>query len=96
MGPVVRFSDGTLRRFWKKGRAKGIDARSAEHLMDLLSSLDAATEPKDMDQPGWGFHPLTGDRKGQYAVEIRGLFRLVFEWEGDEAVRVRVEDYHGR
>jgi toxin HigB-1 len=49
-----------------------------------------------MAQPGWDFHPLTGDRKGQYAVEIRGLFRLVFEWENDEAVRVRQEDYHGR
>ncbi len=50
----------------------------------------------DMAQPGWDFHPLTGDRKGRYAVEIRGLFRLVFEWENDEAVRVRQEDYHGK
>jgi hypothetical protein len=24
------------------------------------------------------------------------LFHLVFEWENDEAVRVRQEDYHGR
>lgn len=92
----MRISDGTLRRFWKKGRAKGIDARAAAHLIELLSALNAATRPGDMDQPGWDFHSLTGDRKGQYAVEIRGLFRLVFEWENDEAVRVRQEDYHGK
>ena len=91
----MRISDGTLRRFWKNGRAKGIDSRSAEHLKELLSALNAATRPSDMAQPGWDFHPLTGDRKGQYAVEIRGLFRLVFKWENDEAVRVRQEDYHG-
>jgi toxin HigB-1 len=92
----MRFTDRTLRRFWKAGRAKGIDPRSAEHLKELLSALDAAMRPADMAQPGWNFHPLTGDRKGQYAVEVRGLFRLIFEWEDDEAVRVRQEDYHGR
>jgi len=92
----MRISDGTLRRFWKNGRAKGIDPRAAGHLVDLLSALDAATKPSDMAQPGWDFHPLTGNRKGQYAVEIRGLFRLVFEWENDEAVRVTQEDYHGK
>jgi proteic killer suppression protein len=91
----MRISDGTLRRFWKTGRAKGIDPRSAEHLEDLLSALDAAARPEDMAQPGWHFHPLAGNRKGQYAVEIRGNWRLVFEWEDDEPVRVRQEDYHG-
>jgi toxin HigB-1 len=92
----MRISDGRLRRFWRTGRAKGIDPSSIEHLKELLSALNAATRPSDVAQPGWDFHPLTGDRKGQYAVEIRGLFRLVFEWENDEAVRVRQEDYHGR
>ena len=92
----MRFSDSTLRRFWRTGRANGIDPRSAEHLEELLAALDAATRPEDMAQPSYDFHPLKGDRKGQYAVEIRGLFRLVFEWENGEAVRVKQEDYHGR
>jgi proteic killer suppression protein len=92
----VRISDGKLRRFWKSGRAKGIDSRSAERLEELLSMLDAATRPKDMSQPGYAFHPLTGDRKGQFAVEVRANWRLVFEWENGEAVRVKMEDYHGK
>ena len=49
-----------------------------------------------MNQPGYAFHALTGNRAGQYAVEIRANHRLVFEWEGGEAVRVRIEDYHGK
>jgi proteic killer suppression protein len=96
----MRISDSTLRRFWKNYRpgsraTKGIDPVVAEHLWDLLSALDAAARPEDMKQPGWAFHALTGNRKGQYAVEIRAQFRLVFEWENDEPVRVRQEDYHG-
>jgi toxin HigB-1 len=92
----MRFSDKTLKRFWEKGSSKGIDAKSVDRLKDLLSALSQAARPEDMAVPGWAFHALTGDRKGQYAVEIRANFRLVFEWAGGEAVRVRSEDYHGR
>lgn len=92
----MRISDKTLRRFWTKGRDKGIDPRSSDRLKELLSMLDAATRPDDMNQPGYAFHALTGNRKGQFAVEIRANWRLVFEWENGEAVRVCMEDYHGK
>jgi toxin HigB-1 len=92
----MRISDGTLRRFWKDGRAKGIDPQSGERLRELLSMLAAATKPEDMAQPGYDFHPLKGNRKGQYALEIRSKEKLIFEWEDGEAVRVRMEDYHGK
>jgi toxin HigB-1 len=92
----MRFSDKALKRFWEKGIAKGVDPKSAERLKDLLSALDQAAAPEEMNIPGWAFHPLKGDRKGQYAVEIRANHRLVFEWTDGEAVRVRQEDYHGR
>ena len=93
---IGSFSDKVLKRFWEKGRAKGIDPQSRERLKRLLSALDAATRPDDMDQHGYAFHELTGDRRGQFAVEVRANFRLVFEWEDGKAVRVRLEDYHGR
>jgi toxin HigB-1 len=69
-----------------------------ERLQELLSALDAATRPEDMAQPGWDFHPLKGQKKGhtRYAIEVRQLFRLTFEWENGEAVRVKHEDYHGK
>ncbi len=92
----MQFKDRQLKKFWGKGSAKGIDPRSVERLQELLSLLHAATCPQDMDQPGYAFHPLTGNRRGQYAVEIRANHRLVFEWENGEAVRVRSEDYHGK
>jgi toxin HigB-1 len=90
----MRFTDKALKNFWRTGRAKGIDPKSVDRLKDLLSALDSATCPEDMSIPGWGFHPLIGDRKGQYVVEIRAQWRLVFEWIDGEAVRVRSEDYH--
>ena len=93
---IKTFSSKLLKNFWSRGRAKGIDPKSAERLEELLSALHAATRPEDMDVSGWGFHALTGDRKGQYAVEIRAQYRLVFEWKDGNAVRVNEEDYHGK
>ena len=92
---IGTFQDKVLKALWERGRVKGIDAKSQARLVELLGALDAATKPEDMDLPGYGFHGLKGNRKNQFAVEIRGNFRLVFEWEAGEAVRVRQEDYHG-
>jgi len=37
-------------------------------LRTLLTALDAASQPGDLGQPGFGLHPLKGDRKGQWSV----------------------------
>ena len=75
---------------------KGISPTDAEHIAELLTAIDAATNPGDLAPLGLGFHPLKGDRKGQFAVTIRANWRIVFEWQDGQAVRVRQEDYHGK
>ena len=92
---IGSFSDKALKALWERGRNKGIDPVSLQRLQELLTALHAATKPQDMDIPGFAFHELKGNRKGQYAVEVRRNFRLIFEWEGGDAVKVRQEDYHG-
>lgn len=42
-------------------------------------------------------HPLTGSRKGQYALDLVHPFRLVFEKQGDKiqiAHILEITDYH--
>ena len=93
---IGSFQDKQLKRFWEKGSQKGINTKDTERLSDILDALDAATKPSDVDLPGFAFHPLKGDRKGQFAVTIRSNWRIVFEWKDGEPIRVRQEDYHGR
>jgi proteic killer suppression protein len=92
---IRSFSDGALKRLWEDGRSKGIDPKSMPKIKRILASLDAARHPDELNLPGYRFHALTGDRQGQYAVTIRANWRIVFEWDGEHAVRVRQEDYHG-
>jgi proteic killer suppression protein len=56
--------------------------------------LDAATAPADLDLPGFGFHPLKGNRKGEFAVIVTRNWRLTFGWNDGDAVDVDLEDYH--
>ena len=95
MQMIKTFRSKVLKALWLRGRAKGIDSKSAERIVTILDLLDKATMPEDMDLPGFAFHRLKGFRKDQYAVEIRAQWRIVFEWEDGHAVRVDEEDYHG-
>ncbi|HET8721882.1 MAG TPA: hypothetical protein VFM24_07630 [Nitrospira sp.] len=57
--------------------------------------MDAVCDPDEMDLPDCHCHAPKDDREDQYAVTIRAKWRIVFEWDGEHAVRVRQEDYHG-
>jgi toxin HigB-1 len=92
---IKTFKSKALKALWLRGRAKGIDPKSADRIVTILDLLDKATTPEDLDLPGFDFHELKGNRKGEYAVEVRAQWRIVFAWEDGHAVRVNEEDYHG-
>ena len=58
------------------------------------AALEAAEQPEQMSYPGSCFHLLTGDRAGRYSVRLTANVRITFEWDGDGAVDVDIEDYH--
>jgi len=47
-----------------------------------------------MNLPGLRLHPLKGRRKGAWAVDVSGNWRVVFRFEGNDAVDVDYLDYH--
>ena len=65
-----------------------------DRLRVLLSALEAATAPDDMNVPGFAFHGLAGEDR--YAVKVNKNWRLTFGWsdQGADAVSVDYEDYH--
>jgi proteic killer suppression protein len=47
-----------------------------------------------MNLPGYKFHQLKGTREYEFAVSVTGNWRITFEFEGDDATNVNLEDYH--
>ena len=60
----------------------------------ILTRLEAAKSPQEMNQPGYKFHQLTGDMKDFYAVKVSGNYRIIFRFESENAYDVDYLDYH--
>ena len=91
---IKSFRHAGVERFFKTGSKAGINPAHAEELANRLQLLDFAKLPADMNMPGWGFHPLTGNLKGHWAIKVSGNWRLTFAFEKEDAILVDYEDYH--
>jgi len=91
---IRSFRHKGIERFFKTGSKAGIQAQQANRLRIMLTRLDVANRPEDMDAPGWGLHPLKGNLAGHWAVSVSGNWRMTFAFEGADAVLVDYQDYH--
>jgi proteic killer suppression protein len=83
-----------LRRFAESGSKAGIQPQHAKRLRNLLTALDAAGKPADMNAPGYDLHPLHGSLEEQWAVSVSGNWRLTFAFRDEDAILVDYQDYH--
>lgn len=77
-GALVRELHGIARQAWK-----------------CLEVLEAAASMGDLRAlPGSELEALRGDRRGQYAIDVQGKFRICFEWPNSAAgpTNVEIED----
>ena len=91
---IRSFRHAGVERFFRTGAKAGINPAHAEKLAYRLQLLDYAKSAADMNMPGWGWHKLTGDLKGHWAVKVSGNWRLTFTFEGEDAILVDYRDYH--
>jgi proteic killer suppression protein len=91
---IKSFQHKGLRQFFETGSKAGIQPQHASKLRIMLTRLDAATSPEDMNAPGWKLHTLTGDLAGNWSVWVNGNWRMTFAFEGKDAILVDYQDYH--
>jgi proteic killer suppression protein len=91
---IRSFRHSGLERFYSTDSKAGIQPAHAVKLRRQLSLLDASASPDHMDVPGWRLHPLKGNLKGHWSVRVSGNWRLLFKFEGEDAVLVDYQDYH--
>lgn len=91
---IKTFRHKGLEAFFRKGSKAGIQPRHAGKLRVMLTMLDNAKRPDDMNAPGWKLHPLTGNLAGHHAVTVNGNWRMTFTFDGEDAGMVDYLDYH--
>ena len=70
----------------------GLRADLAVRVKLRLRVLDRAARAEQMNLPGFNFHRLRG-RPVRYTVHVNGPWCLTFAWDGEDAVRVDLEQY---
>ena len=91
---ITSFKHKGLELFFTKVSYKGIPAQYGSRIERMLDRLDASKEAEDMDLPGYKFQALKGDRKGEFAVSVTSNWRITYQFVGEDAMNVNLEDYH--
>ena len=83
-----------LRRLYLEGQTRGII--EPVRLTEMLGLIRYAPRFEELAKPpNFGFHALTGDRKGAYAMTVTKNWRLTFTKIDEHTVAdLDLEDYH--
>jgi proteic killer suppression protein len=91
---IERFRHIGLERLFRDGNPSGVNPQLAAKLRRMLILLDKGKDPSTLNLPGYRLHPLKGERQGQWSATVSGNWRLVFEFDGENATNVDLVDYH--
>jgi proteic killer suppression protein len=91
---IKSFHHKGLQLFFETGNRAGIQISHAPRLARQLARLNEASSWEDMNLPGWRLHLLKGKLIGHYSILVSGNWRLIFKFEGKDAVLVNYQDYH--
>lgn len=91
---IRTFRSKSLAELFEKGRSAKVDAKLHKRILLRLDRLDAAQRPEDMNLPGFDFHALNGFDPTRYTVHVNGPWCITFEFDGQDAARVDIEQYH--
>lgn len=91
---IKSFRHKGLQQFFQEGSIAGIQAKHAKRLRIMLTRLNSAKSPADMNAPGWKLHPLKGGLAEHWAVWVDGNWRLTFAFEDKDAILLNYQDYH--
>ena len=91
---IKRFRHRGLKRLFERGDRSQVGADMLEKIENILTKLDTSNSAEKMDLPGLRLHSLRGDLRGFWAVTVRANWRIVWRFEGENAVDVDLIDYH--
>ena len=91
---MIRSIKGAVTRQFvdaNKPRFSGLDeelARQRLRELNAARSLDASAKLRSV-----GLHKLKGDRRGFWAINVNGPWRIIFRFRGGNAHEVEIVDY---
>jgi proteic killer suppression protein len=92
---IQTFRHKGLKRLFENDDARGIPAKFADKLRDMLAVIDTAMAAEEVGLfPGWRLHRLKGDLSDYWSLTVSGNWRIIFRFEQGDAHDLDFVDYH--
>ena len=91
---ILRIRHRGLRRFHRRGDPSGLTAHEVPRIRRILTALEAASGPGDLDAPTYRLHPLKGSVSGLWAVDASANRRMTYRFGERDVTDVDLLDYH--
>ncbi len=82
-----------LKELFETGRSAAVPPALRQRCSDRLEVLDAATDLRDLNLPGYNLHSLH-TKPVRHSLHVNGPWRITFEWSAPKASKVDLEQYH--
>jgi toxin HigB-1 len=91
---ILGFRHKGLQALYERDSVRGVQAAHAPKLRRILSALDVASQPRDLDIPGFRMHELHGHLAGHWSIWVNGNWRVTFRFIDGDVELVDYQDYH--
>jgi toxin HigB-1 len=91
---IIKFRHKGLKQLYEEGNPSKLPAAQVDKIILILSQIDAAKAPEELNISGFGFHSLSGNLLGFYALKVTKNYRIIFRFDGKNATDVDYLDYH--
>jgi proteic killer suppression protein len=91
---ILTVKGNATRQFIEGGKSRfsGLDVELARQRLAELNAAPALGVLSPLKSVG--LHKLKGKRKGFWAINVNGSWRIVFRFEDGNALEVEIVDYH--
>lgn len=91
---IVSFRSRGLKLLYEKDERSKIQAGHVAKVLRILSRLNDAECPADMNRAGYRLHQLSGTLKMFWSVRVDKNYRIIFRFIDSDVYDVDYLDYH--
>jgi proteic killer suppression protein len=91
---IISFKHKGLKLYYDNGIESKLQPNHVNKIRLILTRLDAAKAPEEMNVPGYVLHQLKGELKNFWSVKVDKNYRIIFRFENENVLDVDYIDYH--
>lgn len=94
---IKSFKDKETQRLFEGRRSRAVSEKARRRAQVKLAQLDRTESIEELaTPPGNRLHKLSGDREGQWSVNVDEQYRICFRFDvsSGDAYEVEATDYH--